>query len=105
MLFEGEGPTPVFDSLSGRFFKSDIETLRAAENRFNSNLLHHMYGSLNEYYTEIGLEPIGMGEDVGWNSDKLMEVDYQATLTEKGIPAIHLGFYHSMPKFDYTSNY
>ena len=101
-IFERGETCLVFDSYSGRYFKSDIETIRRAENKFNKNLIDHMYGSLNEFYAEIGIEGIVAGEDVGWNSDKLLEVDYEAVLTDKGIPALYIGFNSSPPNHSYT---
>ena len=95
----------VYDSFSGRYFKCDIETIRRAENTFNKNLIDHLYGSLNELYTEIGIEGVGAGEEVGWNADKLLEIDYEAVLTEKGLPALYIGFNSSPPRHNYASHY
>lgn len=66
------GTTTFYDVASGRYFKSDLETLRRAANKLNHQL-NTGFGlsiSLNEWYVEIGLEPIyPTGEAVGWNVD------------------------------------
>ena len=104
-IFERGETCLVFDSYSGRYFKSDIETIRRAENKFNKNLIDHMFGSLNELYAEIGIEGIVAGEDVGWNSDKLLEIDYEAVLTDNGLPALYIGFNSTPPSFTYATHY
>lgn len=94
----------VYDNFSGRYFKADLESLRSAENQFNSNLIGHGYGTLNELYSLMGIEGIGAGEDTGWNCDKLVSIGYNATLTERGIPVISIDFYDNPPTFDYYKN-
>lgn len=92
-----------YDMYSGRLFRSDLETIRQAENEFNKQLIHHMYGSLNEFYSLIGIEGIGAGEDTGWNSDQLMSIGYNSILTEQGVPAISIDFHDAPPFFNYHS--
>lgn len=70
----GKGKTLICDYESGRYFYSDMEYIKQAVNRFNHQLLSgELYLSLNDMYSEIGLDDIGLGELVGWNSDHLVE--------------------------------
>lgn len=60
-----------YDVASGRYFHSDLETLRRAVNKLNYTMNNgsETYISLNEWYMEIGLESIyPLGEDAGWSS-------------------------------------
>lgn len=93
-----------YDGFTGRYFTSDIETIRKAENEFNHNLIQHMYGTVNEFYNMIGLDNVAAGEDMGWNSDKLMKVDINPWLTRNNTPAIYIGFDSNPPKFNYYDN-
>lgn len=96
--------TICVDMYSGRYFRSDMETIRRAENDFNSDMLNNRYGSLNEFYSKLGIESIGAGEDIGWNSDDIMEIGYNSVLTQSGQPALSIDFYSSMPKHNYYNN-
>ena len=66
----GNGNTKCLDSLSGRFFRADRPFLEKVVNDLNRRMRSDMYISLNEFYTEIGLDPIDLGENIGWNIDK-----------------------------------
>lgn len=94
-----------YDCYSGRYFTADMQTIRRAENDFNQDLINHRYGSLNEFYARIGLPGIHAGEDVGWNSDKLLNIGYNSILTDAGVPVLSIDFYDSRPKIDYSSTW
>ena len=101
-----KGETLCYDSISGRYFKSDIEYIRRGVNNLNERLLFDTHISLNEYYDEIGLEEIfPMGEDLGWTVDPdsankgLIELDFSSQLTE-GTPCLVVGF-RNAPRYDY----
>lgn len=85
------------DAYTGRYFLSDMETIKAAENKVNHRILRgDMYVSLTEFYEEVGLERTSMTDDVGWNIDKLLELKFTSTITPRGIPCLVLEF-HTMP--------
>lgn len=69
------GQVLFYDRWSGRYFYSDIETVRGAVNEFNHQLLHDMYMSLNEFWDKIKLPSTTCGEHLGWTSDNLLETD------------------------------
>src|SRR5699024_6306742 len=97
--------TLCYDMFSGRFFQSDIESIRRAENQFNKNLIHHNYGSVNELSSLMGIGGVGAGEDMGWNSDNLLSIGYNSILTEKGVPALSIDFDECPPRFQYYKNF
>lgn len=70
VIVTGKGECLCYDSISGRYFKSEVEALRRAENVLNLRLRNEMFISLNELYSEINLPPIDAGEKLGWNIDK-----------------------------------
>lgn len=91
------GQTRCYDSISGREFWSDIETIRQIENRLNRRLLDDMYITVNDFYDEIGLAHIKPGDDLGWNiRDGLIDIRYDAILNEEGEPCLMLD-YHMSP--------
>lgn len=103
-LVENPDSTIIYDGFSGRSFIADLESVRAAVNDFNQNLIHHSYGTLNELYSLLGWEGIAAGEDVGWNSDELLSVSFNPWLTAQNKPAIHFSF-DNRPFYNYYNNH
>ena len=88
--------------ISGRYFKSDIETIKKAVNELNRRMLLDMYISLSEFYDEIGLEHIALSDELGWNiDDGLMEIDFSSQLADDGTPCVVID-YHLAPKYDFN---
>lgn len=97
----GKGETLCYDEMSGRYFKSDIESIRRIENQINQELLHAMYISLNDIYYELGLRTIKVGDDIGWYVEHgLVEFDFSSQLTEEGLPCLVID-YVTAPRFRY----
>lgn len=93
VIITGKGETLCYDTISGRYFKSDIEKLRKIENRLNKRMLDEGFISLNELYLEIGLNPVELGDDLGWNIDKsYIDMKFSAQLTENGEPCLVVDF-------------
>ena len=96
------GETLCYDSLSGRYFKSDIEQIKKAVNELNKTMLRDMYVSLNEFYDELDLAHTDMGDQIGWKVDNgLVEVDFSSQIAEDGTPCIVIRF-DMPPKYDYS---
>lgn len=102
VIITEKGNTLCYDSHSGRYFKSDIEKIRKAENELNRRMLDEMYISLNELYYELGLKSTNMGDELGWNiSGGLIEIMFSSQLSEDGEPCVVLD-YRVAPRFDFT---
>lgn len=95
-IVTGKGETPCFDPLTNTCFKSDIETLRRAENVLNRRLRNEMRITINEFLLEIGLDQCddSIGENMGWDVDKGdIEFDFSSQLVD-GIPYLVIGHYN-----------
>jgi len=90
------GTVLCHDALSGRYFEADMETLRKAENDINARLIRNDYCSQNEFYREIGLPDNGFGDEFGWTSERLLELEFSTVLSEDGRPCISIN-YHMLP--------
>ena len=91
----GKGDTMFYDPKSGRYFYSSPEAVKSATNTVNLRMMEEYYISLNEYYNELNLPDIELGEDMGFNiDDGLIDVDhlFSVTKTEKDIPALVLEY-------------
>lgn len=101
VIFTGKGETLFYDQMSGRYFKCDIEKIRRIQNKINKDLISEDFMSLNEFYIEIGLAPIKLGEEMGWHLEHgMLEVRFSAQLTENEEPCIALE-YELVPRFAY----
>ena len=99
IIFTGKGNVLCYDSLSGRYFKSNIEKIRQAVNDLNHSLLSEMFMSVNDLYYVIGLAGTKLGDQMGWDIDKgLVEISFSSQLTEDGEPCLVLN-YDITPRF------
>ena len=92
VLVASSGDVTCYDIFSGRYFKSDIETIRRVENNINSQLNLECYASLNEFYNGLGIPPIAAGDLVGWSEPNALSVEFGSQLTEKGEPVLTIDF-------------
>ena len=102
VIVTGRGDSLCYDSLSGRYFMSDIEKIRRVENNINSSMIGgmQMWATLNEVYDEMGLPPNDLGEDVGWNVDHRLMFDFSTQIATDGRPCLVIG-YEEGPRYDY----
>jgi hypothetical protein len=81
-----------YDKFTGRYFSSDMETLKKAQNDTNYQVNNEYYASLTDFYNRIGLRPTGMSDEVGWNSDRLLELSFSSVISEDGRPCLAFEF-------------
>ena len=93
VIVTGRGETLCYDSLSGRYFNSDLETIRRIQNDFNHQLNVEMYLTLNEFYDELGLEHTELGNNIGWTTEYgLVNIVFSAKIATDGRPCIVLNY-------------
>lgn len=97
-----KGKTLCYDALSGRYFRSDVDKIKRAEYELNKQLLNEGYISLNDFYYEIELEPIKVGDKLGWSArqERYIEVKFGSALTTEQEPCLVLDF-SVAPLYDY----
>lgn len=97
------GSTLCFDYSSGRYFRSDPNTIRRVESELNRRLVNgDLYISLNELYSALGLEPTSLGNDLGWNIDNgLIKLNFDTKLSKNDEPCLVIS-YETAPKYEYT---
>lgn len=76
----GEGSVPCLDMYSGRVFDCDVETIRKAVNDINHKLLSEDYATLSDFWEYIGLEATTDSDEIGWNVDRQLEVQFGSAL-------------------------
>ena len=102
VIVSDKGETLCFDPLTDRYFKSDLELIRKAENTLNRQMLHGVGSciSLNEFFDEIGLNRTELGDDLGWNTDHLINLHITTHLSDDGKPCIAVGHYNA-PRYNF----
>lgn len=99
----GNGDTLVYDTLSGRYFRSSRNAIESAVNSINKSLLNDYITTLNEFYNEMCVPTIGAGSLIGWKSDKeLLEVSFESDVDQNGNPYLVLSYKNRpIPVYDY----
>lgn len=97
----GTGDHTCYDTLSGRYFKGQIEKIRRVENDINASLLHGQDSvSQNEFYLALGIPELPNGDGVGWSDENLMELIFSSHLSDDGTPCIAIG-HRNLPKDEF----
>jgi len=92
VIIAAGGEVLCLDQFTGRYFKSDMETLKKAQNDTNYQILSRDYASLSDFYDRVGLPATSFSEEVGWNADKKCELLFSTVLAPDGKPCISFDF-------------
>jgi hypothetical protein len=89
VIITERGNTLCYDGASGRYFKSDMDTLKKTEACLNLRLRNEMYIPLNDFYYEIGLPATSIGDDLGWHvDDGYVELKFGSQIASDGNPCL-----------------
>lgn len=94
IIITSPGDTLFYETISGRYFKSDIDKVRRAENELNRNMRSDIQISVNDLYMMLGL-PITnkVNDDIGWDIDHgYIEFIFTAHMSEKEQPCIAIDY-------------
>ncbi len=102
VIITGRGNTRCYDAVFGRCFRSSREAIERGINAVNRAIVSgDMYASLNDFYDEIGLEHVDIGDLLGWNlDDGEIKIDFSSALANNGEPTLVI-HYNVVPKYDY----
>ena len=108
ILVVGNGGVWCLESFTGRYFQTDVESIRHAENEINKILLRDGNASYNELCTELRIEPTKIGNELGWNQGRLerglLEFYHDTTdITPDGKPCLVLT-YSKTPEYGYSKD-
>lgn len=94
VIIAGKDTELFYDAMFGRYFKSDRNTVIAAMNEINRRLVAgDMYASLNEFYMELGMPGVDIGDYLGWNiDDRDLEVEMHGHIADDGRPCVAIGY-------------
>jgi hypothetical protein len=92
----GSGDILCCELWTGRYFNSDMEAIRKAVNVINSKLNRDDNATLSDFYDLIGLPNTTSSSYSGWNSDKLLDLNFSTQLHE-GKPCLAFEYNYIKP--------
>jgi hypothetical protein len=100
MIMSGPGNVLCCELYTGRYFTSDMETLRRSVNDLNARIIQQDSCSMDDFYYLVGLQPTSYSADVGWVADKLLELEFSTVLTEDGRPCLAFSYNYYRPLYE-----
>lgn len=93
IIITKQGNHLCYDITSGRYFRSDINKIKQTINELNERLLSEQFISQNELFSELGLDLVGGGYELGWDAtDGLIEVEYSSQIASNGEPCLTINY-------------
>jgi uncharacterized protein DUF6353 len=92
-----------YDDYTGRYFTSSMQKLKEAQNELNVQVINNSYASLSELYALLGIPKTGVSDELGWTTDRLLDMKFHPVLSEDGRPCISVD-YHVDAVRDYWRN-
>lgn len=97
VVVAGTGTVLCYEMCTGRYFNSDIETIRKAQNTVNAQMFRENEATLNDLYYLLGIPQTSYSSKTGWTSDKLLEISFSAVMAEDGKPCLAFEYNYLKP--------
>lgn len=99
-----DGKILFYDTVSGRYFKSTVDEVRKAEKKISERLPVESWVTLNEFYYEIGISNIKLGDELGFNVGDGIDIYFNSTVAPGEIPCLVME-YMAEPRLDFRKLY
>lgn len=101
VIITSKGNTLFRDGVSGRYFRSDLDKITKVVNELNRRMNYENYISLDDFYSELGLDSTSNSAYLGWNlDDGHIELDISTCLAENDEPCIVIN-YMVAPRYEF----
>ena len=97
VIIAGTGHILCCELYTHRYFRSDMESLRKAQNDINARIVSDTYVSLDEFYELLELAYTSNSSNVGWDSDKLVELSFSTVISDNGEPCLAFDYNYIKP--------
>ena len=97
VIILGTGHVLCCELFTGRYFRSDMETLRQTQNQINQMIISALYIAIGDFYELVGLSPTSVSDNLGWDSDRLMELTFSAVVSDSGEPCLAFDYNYTKP--------
>lgn len=90
VVITGSGNTLCLDETSGRYFYSDKNYIEKIQNDLNRRMLYDICGyvSLNEFYDELDIDHLDIGDSIGWNTSRMIDIHIEGGISDDGRPCL-----------------
>lgn len=106
VIITEKGGDLCFDPLSGRYFKSSVNRIKASIVDLNYRMMDEMRMTVNDFYYEIGLDPVDNGDERGWRiEDGKIDIMIDSVITEDGTLCAVLDYHRTPPRPNIASMY
>lgn len=78
------------DAITGRTFRSTPEKIRAYCNNISEDLLNFGPCPMNDFYSQIHLSQVGIGDELGWEGGVTIKPEFRPVLLPSGSPAVEV---------------
>jgi hypothetical protein len=102
VIVTGSGNTLCLDETSGRYFYSDKNHIEKVQNTLNQRMLFDICGyvSLNEFYDELDIDHLDIGDKIGWNTSHMIDIHIDGGISDDGRPCLVI-MHNNPPKYEY----
>lgn len=84
-----------YESISGRYFKAQPDTIKAAENELNRTMITgDSRCSVNDWYYQLGIPGTKYGDEMGWTVDCMLETRFTSSLMDDATPVLVIDYVH-----------
>lgn len=95
------GDVLFYESISGRYFRSNMNNVNKAINDINYQMISDNYVTVNDLYSNLNMDITKIGDDVGWNiNNGKIEIILSSSINEDGEPYVIID-YNNTPINDY----
>lgn len=92
VIIAGSGQVLCCELRTHRYLRSDMETLRRAQNDINYKIVNELYVTLDTLYDNLGIPHTSDSDKIGWDSEKLLELEFSTVLSEDGEPCLAFNY-------------
>lgn len=102
VIVTGRGDTLCMDGFSKRYFYSDMNYIEKVVNELNRQMLYDICGyvSLNDFYDELDIEHMDIGDSIGWNTANMIDIHIGGGITDDGRPCLVVT-HNNPPKYEF----
>ena len=90
MVLFGDEEVLCRDAITGRTFRSTPEKIRAYCNNITDDLLGYGPCPLNDFYSQIHIGQVGIGDELGWEGGVTIKPEFRPVLLDSGSPAVEV---------------
>lgn len=97
LMVVGNGYVLCCELYTQRYFRCNMQALLKAQNDINARIISDFYVALDEFYDLINLEYTSNSSKMGWDSDKMLELQFSTVLANGEEPCLAFDYSYIRP--------